>query len=214
MTTVYLLRHGALGDDASRRFIGHSDWPLAPEGGRQAEALGGILRNCGVGAIYCSDLLRSRQTAEILACRAAAPVRVRRDLREIALGEWEGLSRREVAARFPEQYAARGADLAHYRIPGGESFAECQARVLDAWHAIVGEGAGGGSGERIAVVGHAGANRALLCSLLGMPLARLFSLGQDYSCVDVIEIDGFRVNVKLLNGGWNENRMNDERSTP
>jgi len=206
MTTVYLLRHGALGDDARRRFIGHSDWPLTPEGFRQAEALGEMLRERGIGAIYCSDLLRSRQTADVIARHVDAPVKTRRDLREIALGEWEGLPHREVAARFPTQYAARGTDLANYRTPGGESFADCQTRMLAAWQAIIGEGA-----TQIAIIGHAGANRALLCSLLGIPLARLFSFGQDYGCVNVIELDAASVCLRLLNGGQNENRMNDER---
>lgn len=209
MTTVYLLRHGALAADARQRFIGHDDWPLAPEGFAQAEALGGMLREHGIGAIYCSDLLRSRQTAEIIAHHTAVPVRIRRNLREIALGAWEGLPRREVAARFPEQYAARGADLANYRVPGGESFAECQSRVLAAWQAIIGEGA-----AHIAIVGHAGANRALLCALLDLPLAGLFSLDQDYGCVNVIEINGSRVSVTLPSGCCQEHHTNDERTKP
>lgn len=209
MTTVYLLRHGALATDARRRFIGHDDWPLAPEGFAQAEALGEMLRASGIGAIYCSDLLRSRQTAEIIAHHTAVPVRIRRNLREIALGAWEGQLRREVAARFPEQYAARGADLANYRVPGSESFAECQARVLAAWQAIVGEG-----GAHVAIVGHAGANRALLCALLDLPLAGLFSLDQDYGCVNVIEINGSRVSVTLPSGCRQEHLMTDERTKP
>ena len=210
MTTVYLLRHGALADDARRRFIGHDDWPLAPEGAAQAEALGEMLRERGIGAIYCSDLLRSRQTAEIIARHTGVPVRIRRDLREIALGEWEGLSHRDVAAQFPEQHAARGADIANYRISGGESFADVQARMLAAWRSIVGES--GRSHECIAIVGHAGANRALLCALLDMPLAGLFALGQDYGGVNIIEIEGSRVCVRLLNGGGQENCLNEERS--
>lgn len=209
MTTVYLVRHGALHEDANRRFIGHEDWPLAPKGFRQAEALGTMLRERGIDTIHCSDLLRSRQTAEVIARHTSVPVRIHRDLREIALGEWEGLPHREVAARFPAQYAARGADLANYCIPGGESFADCQGRMLAAWQAIIGEEA-----TRLVIVGHAGANRALLCSVLGMPLAGLFSLGQDYGCVNIIELDAARVSVRLLNGGPHENRMNDERIKP
>jgi probable phosphoglycerate mutase len=195
VSTVYLLRHGALARDSRDRFIGQTDLPLAPEGVRQAEALAAALRECAIDGIYCSDLLRCRQTAAIIAGATGLAVEARPGLREIALGEWEGLSRREVAARFPAQYAARGRDLENYRVPGGESFAECGRRALAAWAAIHSAG-----GERVVVVGHAGLNRLLLCHLLGMPVINMFRLGQDYGCVNVVEPDGACAQVRLLNG--------------
>lgn len=187
MTRIYLLRHGALADDLGGCFVGQIDPPLAPAGRLQAAELGRALRDLAVDAIYCSDLARSRETAEIIAGAIAVdgcalPLTARRDLREIALGDWESLSRREVSARFPERYAARGADLENYRIRGGESFAECRRRMLGAWREIV-----AGKERGIVVVGHAGANRALLCHLLGRPVAGLFAIGQNYGCVNIIE---------------------------
>lgn len=214
MTTVFLLRHGALGGESRNRFIGHTDLPLSPEGVQQAEHLGWALRGrfgrhrgARAGglvprlfdAVYCSDLLRSRQTAErvvgMVNGAARNAIEARGDLREIALGEWEDLSRAEVATRFPAQYAARGEDIANYRIPGGESFADCRERIVAAWREIVGRG-----GERIVIVGHAGANRALLCHLQGKPLAELFELGQDYGCINIIETGAEGVRVRLING--------------
>ena len=182
MTTIYLLRHGALATGSRDRFIGQLDLPLAPDGIAQAEALGAVLRERPIDAIYCSDLARSQQTAKIIAGQTAIPIEVRRELREISLGDWEGLSRREVAARFPEDYAARGDDLENYRVPGGESFADCRQRVLTAWQEIV-----RGDGQSIVIVGHAGVNRLLLCHLLARPIASLFDIAQDYGGVNVIE---------------------------
>lgn len=202
VSSIFLLRHGALATDAHERFIGQTDLPLSPEGVRQAEALGGILRELDINAVYCSDLLRARQSAEIVVGAAGFPIVPRRDLREIALGEWEGLAREEVAVKFPAQYAARGKDIEGYRIPGGESFADCQARVLAAWRDIVKLGL-----RRVVIVGHAGANRVLLCHLLGMPVASLFSLGQDYGCVNLIDYEEGRNDVRLING-----RADDLRS--
>ncbi len=201
VTTIFLLRHGALAADARERFVGQTDLSLSPEGVRQAEALGQILRTVGIDSIYCSDLLRARQTAEIVVGETGVPVVARRDLREIALGEWEGLSRREVAERFPEQYGARGSDIEGYRIPGGESFADCQSRVLAAWRDIVKLGL-----RRVVIVGHAGANRVLLCHLLCMPVASLFSLGQDYGCVNLIDYEEGRSDVRLINGSADDLR--------
>lgn len=194
MTTIYLLRHGALGGDNRDRFVGQIDLPLAPQGVRQAEALARALRGRGIGAIYCSDLLRSQHTAEIIGGEIGVPVATRRDLREISLGAWEGLPRGEVARRFPAEFAARGRDLENYRVPGGESFADCRRRALAAWGAILADG-----GENVAIAGHAGVNRLLLCQLLGMAVANLFRIGQNYACVNIVEQNGERTCVRLVN---------------
>ena len=195
MTTIYLLRHGALADDSRERFIGQIDLPLATEGIRQAQALAQALRHENIGIIYCSDLLRSQQTAKIIADEINVPIEARRELREISLGNWEGLSRSEIKSAFPAQYAARGNDIENYRIPGGESFADCRLRVLAAWEAIQNCGS-----ERVAVVSHAGINRLLLCHLLGMPVNNMFRIGQDYGCVNIVEQTDGRISVKLVNG--------------
>jgi probable phosphoglycerate mutase len=195
VTTIYLLRHGALADDSRDRFIGQIDLPLAAEGIRQAQALAQALRHENIGIIYCSDLLRSQQTAEIIADKINAPIEARGELREISLGQWEGLSRSEISSAFPEQYAARGNDIENYRIPGGESFADCRLRALAAWEEILNCGS-----ERVAVVGHAGINRLLLCHLLGMPINNMFRIGQDYGCVNIVEQIGERISVELVNG--------------
>jgi probable phosphoglycerate mutase len=161
----------------------------------QAAALARSLRRASIDAVYCSDLARARQTAAVIAAQTRAPLTELANLREISLGAWEGLPRRAVATRRAGEFAARGRDIENYRIPGGESFADCRQRALAAWGAILRSGAG-----RIAVVGHAGVNRVLLCRLLGMPAAHLFRLGQDYGCVNVIEVDGDRVVIRLVNG--------------
>jgi probable phosphoglycerate mutase len=199
MTTVYLLRHGALAADARERFIGQIDLPLAPAGVGQAAALGRALCERGIDAIYCSDLERSRQTAAIVAAEQGGAKRMNEPrelpaLREISLGDWEGMSRHELVARHADEFTARGRDIANYRPPGGESFADCRERALAAWDAIR-----RGGHRCIVIVGHAGINRTLLCHLLDMPLAKLFCIDQDYGCVNIID-DGERPLVRLING--------------
>lgn len=195
MTTVYLLRHGALSDESHDCFVGQIDLPLAPKGVLQAELLGQALRKRGIDAIHCSDLLRSQQTAEIIAGSTGIPIEARRDLREVSVGEWEGLLRREVVERFPAQYAARGDDIENYRIPDGESFADCRQRVVAAWDDIVRR-----NDKSVVIIGHAGANRVLLCYLLGLSVSNMFSIGQDYGCVNIIELRGGKCCVSLING--------------
>jgi probable phosphoglycerate mutase len=195
VNTLYLLRHGVLGNDNSSRFVGQIDLPLAHDGLRQAQALARALRDRKIGAIYSSDLLRTRQTAEIIAGEAGIHVIESRGLREISLGNWEGLSRSEVTTSFSEQYAARGNDIVNYRIPGGESFADCRLRALAAWEQIL-----NCESDHIVVVSHAGINRLLLCHLLGMPITQLFHLAQDYGCVNIVQQTGESICVKLVNG--------------
>ena len=199
MTTIYLLRHGALSKTWRERFVGQIDPPLGREGIRQAEALARTLSRQRIDAIFCSDLVRSQQTASIIATAASMPFTARRDLREIALGDWEGLLRGEVAEHDPDQFAARGRNIEHHRIPGGESFADCRERVLAAWAAIIRP-----EWEHVVVVGHAGINRLLLCHFMGIPVVRVFSLRQDYGCVNVVEQTAGETKVLEFNRGCEE----------
>ena len=199
MKAIFLLRHCAIADDYGARFVGQIDPPLSPAGRLDAARIGVALRRVGIDAIHCSDLQRARQTAALIAGSTQLPLRTTGALREIALGEWEGLQRSEVAKRFPSDYARRGADLSHYRIPGGESFADCQGRVVSAWREIVASDA-----RRIVVVGHAGANRALLCHLLGRPLAELFAIAQDYGAINVVAWQAGRSEVLRVNARADE----------
>jgi probable phosphoglycerate mutase len=196
VTTIYLLRHGVLTGDSRDRFIGQTDLPLAPEGVAQAQAFALALRERGIVAIHCSDLLRCRQTADIIANELKLDVSVHGGLREVSLGDWEGLLREEVAARWADEFVARGRDLDRYRPPGGESFSDCLARVWPVWKAA----AVAGAGEAVAIVGHAGINRLLLCRLLGMPVQNMFRLGQDYGCVNIVELGRGGTRVRLING--------------
>lgn len=195
MTTIYLLRHGALRGDSDKRFVGQIDMPLSSEGIDQAQALAEALLPSPIGVVHCSDLRRCRQTAEIIAGTLGVPTVEHRELREVSLGEWDGQPRQAVAACWAGEFAARGRGIQDYRPPGGESFADCLARALPAWESIT-----AGDDAAVAIVGHAGINRLLMCRLLGLPVAELFRLEQDYGCINVIERDGAGIRVKLING--------------
>jgi len=192
---VYLTRHGRIQlEDDQRRYIGQLDLPLSGEGVRQAEALAKRLSQTGITAVFASDLVRSRQTAEMIAAHGGIAVSLRSDLREISLGEWEGCTFADIIRRFPDEFRARGADIAYYRVPGGESFADCILRVVAAFHDLLGKSTGD-----IAIVGHAGVNRLLLCHVLGLPLGNLFRIGQDYGCINIIQCSDAGFQLQLAN---------------
>ena len=197
MRTALLIRHGAVGDGAEERFLGAADLPMSPAGEAQVRELAARLRLRAIpDAIYCSDLSRSLRTAELLADESAIPIRVRPALREIEMGDWQGLSRREIAERRPEDYAARGRDIANFRPPGGESFADLAARVLPCWRELVEDR----ETQVVAIAGHAGVNRVILCHLLGAPLANLFRIAQRPACVNVVEWQKNEPVVTLIDG--------------
>ena len=198
MRTVLLIRHGLVSQDAEERFVGTADLPMSPAGEAQIRELAARLRpHVSPDAIYCSDLKRSQRTAELLAGGQVVPIRVRPALREIDMGDWDGLLRRDVAARRPAEYAARGRDIGNFRPPGGESFADLAARMLPCWRDIVEDGAT----QTVAIAGHAGVNRVILCHLLGAPLANLFRIAQRPACVNLIEWRNNQPVVALVDGG-------------
>ena len=195
MRTVLLIRHGAEVGDAERRFIGATDWPMSDAGEGQIRRLAGWLgERFPIASIVCSDLNRSRRTAELLAAGRNLPIHVRAALREIDLGAWEGALRAEIARSEPDEYARRGRDIVHYRPAGGESFSDLAARVLPCWRSLIADG----RDEVVAVAGHCGVNRVILCDALGMPLENLFRIGQRPGCLNLILGSATAPLVRLL----------------
>jgi alpha-ribazole phosphatase len=193
MPLIYLLRHGEI--DWPRRdcFIGQTDAPLSSAGCDQILAWRDHFRDLGFGAVWSSDLLRAAQTAELLSPGRESHIRVSRDLRELNLGEWEGLPRGQVRAAHPDLWRARGEDMAGFRPPGGESFSELQTRAVSCIHRICAEEI-----ERILVVTHAGVIRVLICSILEIPISNLFRIHIDYASLTVFNFK-HSVTIRAVN---------------
>ena len=98
-TTLLIARHGETDWNRARRWQGHADPPLNDFGREQARALSATVTQ--IDAIYASDLVRARQTAEIVGAEHGVPVRVEPRLREVDVGEWSGLTNNEIAERYP-----------------------------------------------------------------------------------------------------------------
>ena len=195
-TLIYLLRHGEVAQADPRRFIGHLDVPLSAQGEAQCLAQARRLAGASIAALYTSDLVRARRSGEIIgAPHGLAPTLVP-DLREMAMGRWEGLTADEIRAREPEAFDDWMARVGEFPFPEGESVPDLLRRAGPAFDAIVTKAAG----SAIAIVAHGGTNRALLCRALGLPLARLLALGQDYGALSVLE---------RQRDGWALRRLNE-----
>jgi probable phosphoglycerate mutase len=196
---IYLLRHGEILTGPGKRFIGQTDCELSARGRRQALAWKSFFERRTLSHILCSDLRRSQQTAELIAGARADQLRIEPRLREISLGDWENQTMDAVREAYPQAWVQRGRDLAGYRPPGGESFRDLSRRVLSFFDDLK-----TGLQEDVLLAGHAGVNRVLLCSLLGMPLSNLFRLGQEYACLNCIQARGAAYQIQGLNIPVNE----------
>jgi broad specificity phosphatase PhoE len=147
VTRILLLRHGQSVWNAAGRWQGRADPPLSPLGREQAQVASEALE--GGAVIFSSDLVRARETAEILAGRHE--VRIDPRLRERDGGEWTGLTRPEIEERWPG-YLADGR-----RPDGFETDEEVIERAWAALTRIVEEVPDG----VVVVVSHGGLIRAL-----------------------------------------------------
>jgi len=196
-TRVYLVRHGQVAGHEEKRYNGQNDVPLTSRGEAQYGLLRERLAGKPLAAVYSSDLQRCRWGAELIAApHELAPVCLP-ELRELHIGDWEGMTWADIQARFPAAWQARLDDLVNYRVSGGESLREMADRVRPALAGLVARH----PGEEIAVVAHGGVNRVLLLDAIGAPLTQMFHLEQSFGCLNIIDYyaDGY-VTVQLLNG--------------
>ncbi len=192
---LILVRHGETIYNAQRRFTGQSDVPLNPLGERQAAALGECLATEHLDVIVTSDLERTRVTAGAIAHNHHLPIQEDRDLREMALGEWEGYTYDEVLARNANLVTQWRDDPAIYAPPGGETVAQLRdrcARALKRWQTQYPE-------ANVLWVTHGGLIGVLLCHVLDIELKRRWQFRHDNASISEIRLSGERVIIARLN---------------
>jgi broad specificity phosphatase PhoE len=131
MADVYLARHGRTAYNHERRFQGRLPVPLDDVGRAQSRALAEATAGYDFAALWCSPLLRARQTADIVAARIGLAPREDERLVETDAGAWTDRTFAEVQAEAPAEFARFAMADPTFAFPGGESFAD-QARRVDA----------------------------------------------------------------------------------
>src|SRR5450759_2953743 len=125
---VHLARHGQTAYNLEGRFQGHLPVPLDATGRAQAAELAERAAAHDFRALWCSPLLRARETADVVARRIGLePIEDHR-LMETDAGDWTDRSFADVHAEAPELFAAFIAGEPSFAFPGGESFAEQEER--------------------------------------------------------------------------------------
>lgn len=174
-TRIIAIRHGETDWNTGGRLQGQLDIGLNATGRRQAARLAEALRHEGLAAVVSSDLSRAWQTAQALATPLGLPLQAAAGLRERGFGRFEGLTRDEVASRWPEEYARWLRREPEHAPEGGESLNQFFARCVATAEALARTHAG----SAVALVCHGGVLDCLYRAATGLALdaPRTWTLG-------------------------------------
>jgi probable phosphoglycerate mutase len=137
MTELVLVRHGETDMNRELRFQGHVNVGLNAVGLEQARRVAARLAGEPADAVYVSDLLRARQTAEPIAGGLALPAIADAGLREQHFGSVDGMRVDDIQRDHPEAWAGWLRFDEHFAMPEGESTRAFHARVIEAFQRLV-----------------------------------------------------------------------------
>jgi probable phosphoglycerate mutase len=151
-TRLCLVRHGETEWNAQGRVQGQLDIPLSDVGVAQARAVARVLAGESFSALYSSDLVRVRQTAQPSAEKLSLRIILEPALRERHYGVFQGLTYSDAKERIPEGYARFKAKDPHFAFESGESLSAFHERAL----ACIGDLARRHQGESLLIFTHGG----------------------------------------------------------
>ncbi len=228
--TLVLVRHGESEFIVEGRFQGQSETPLSATGSRQAALLAERLAHphdppalpLPIGPlreVVHSPLRRTTQTADAIVSQLGGTTgrRAEPGLVEIGQGEWEGLHRDEILARYSDTLSGWRRSPTTTWAPGGESIIDVQTRLRPALAAILARLAADGvpgTLDRSQVggyedgpathpwsiaVGHDGIFKVLLLTLFELPLERFWMWAMDLGAITIVEFRAGRPVLRAHN---------------
>ena len=184
MTRFILVRHGQTQWNREARFCGQSDIPLDEVGLAQAEATGRMIAHgWQPDAIYCSPMVRARQTAEAIARQVGVPTQVHDGINDIHFGDLQGLTVEAAADHWPAVVKSWLDTPEVTRFPGGDGLNDLQVQAK----LMLGELTSQHQDQTVVLVGHTVINRVILLLVLGLDHDRFWHLGQDTCAINVFD---------------------------
>lgn len=166
---IYLIRHGR---QCSK--LCNVDVELAPEGREQADLLGQRLKNYDIEAVYSSDLIRARETADIINKHLNKPRVIDERWQEANFGGMTGLTNEEMREKYGNFLEKRATMTEDIPYPdGGENCRMVFERSFEALKDLTKE-----NYENVCVVTHGGVIRALLTGIVGADYAKWLTYGR------------------------------------
>ena len=168
---IYLFRHGETDWNRERRFQGHTDIPLNDLGREQARALLESMRELKLQVILTSDLLRAKETAQILNAELKLPLIISSELRECRIGDPEGKLRESIIAEYGslawDRWLSVKAEDHEHGFPNGETKSDHLKRLIKFVEAYCKENP---KHKRIAISTHGGSVRRLVHHCVNAPV--------------------------------------------
>lgn len=166
---IYLIRHGR---QCSK--LCNVDVELAPEGREQADLLGQRLKTYDIEAVYSSDLIRARETADIINKHLNKPRVIDERWQEANFGGMTGLTNEEMREKYGDFLEKRATMMEDIPYPdGGENCRMVFERSFEALKDLTKE-----NYENVCVVTHGGVIRALLTGIVGADYAKWLTYGR------------------------------------
>jgi probable phosphoglycerate mutase len=185
---------------------GDSDIELNDTGLEQARKLAAFLKNEPITAILSSPLQRAIATAEVIASHHRLPVEIDQGLRELRVGELEGMSVSDLGTTFSQFLMQWWQEREATKLPNGESLAELQQR---AWKVVerlleksrqVGANPGHSEGTTVVVVvSHYFVTLVIILKALGLPLDYLIRFKMDLGGVSILEFRDYGPRLLTFN---------------
>ena len=195
LTRLILIRHGESTWNRERRIQGQLDPPLSDLGRAQAQGVAKRFAGRKIEALYTSDLLRASQTAAPIAAALGISATPVPELREIFLGEWEGVQTEDLAARFPEAWDAWTREPSWDLVPGGEGAATFEQRVETEVRRLLERHPSGD----VIVVTHGGVIQVALHYVVGRSSHGIFAFRISNGSVSVLEQRNGRMVITRVN---------------
>lgn len=192
---LILVRHGQT-ETRTGICVGHADLPLSARGFTDVQQLATTWNAAPPRFLFCSDLRRAQQSAQVFAAAFAIEPLSDPRLRETDFGRWNGQHWSEIMQNDKDHYRHWFDNWVIQEAPGGESFADVLRRT-GAWLASL--LASTGNDDCVLAIAHAGSIRALLCHALGLPAGRALSIGIDHARTSRLRYANGQFEVRCIN---------------
>jgi probable phosphoglycerate mutase len=166
MATIYIVRHGETEWNVIQRLQGHFDSTLTEAGIERVLELARELEGVRFDAIFSSDLLRAKRTAELIRLDRKMKIITSKLLRERAYGRFDGMMVREYAQENKhlfELYQKLSLEQ-QWKFKFGEGY-ESDEEVVSRFTTFLREIAATYAGKTILVVSHGALIKTFLAHL-------------------------------------------------
>jgi probable phosphoglycerate mutase len=195
MPLLLLIRHGENDYTKKHKLAGRLPGVhLNERGQKQAQELADALKDVPIKAIHSSPLERAQETAMPIATARRLEVQIEAGLIETNVGKWQGRSL--AALRLQRHWKVVQHAPSRAQFPEGETFYECQARVVSVLDAIIRKHK---PQDIVACVFHSDPIKLAVAHYIGMPLDQFQRLGCDTGSVAAIHIGEMGANLIKLN---------------